>query len=182
MKKIILVLSVIGLIIISCKKETPRDETIQKKVIKQKEQIYRVSINAVFINDGHIGINYVDNRMLKFNSDEYFVIQVKGNDLAQEIVFELPKNFYLEKFRLRPEYDNKHISKLHVNQIEVSFNDNSILITPENIVKYIKPNQFVMITPNNPVINFSKKTINKEVIFDPFLISTELLSEELINL
>ena len=182
MKKPILVLAVIGLIIISCKNEKPRNETIQKKEIKQKENVFRVTVNGIFTNDGYIGINYLDDRILKFNSDEYIAIKVKGSEIAQEIVFELPKKYYLEKFRLRPTYNNKHISKLYVNKIEISFNYNSILISPENIVKYIKPNQFVLITPNDPIIRFVEKTINKEVIFDPFLICTELLSDELMNL
>jgi len=187
MSKVIFFLIVI-ISINSCKNNSKENKVINKQDIEQleknekevvKDDIYRVTITGVFSKKGLISMNYLENSNDKFNSQQYLIKHFEANISEQKITFELPKDVYLENFRIRPLYDDKSHSEIQISEINISINGYNLNIDQTNFFEFFKGNAYVNIEPNNPIITFKTNVINGREIFDPFIIGSDKLVYEL---
>lgn len=165
------------------KKATPSTEN-EKTAVEEKrpkENIYRLHLYGVFEQSNRISFWFLEDQTSAFNSEQYLIKDVRGNTAAQQITFELPKDIYLEKFRLRPAI-GKEIKNIRLDSLVVTYNNDRFTVTPENFVTYLVANQYVTMTPGSPILSFQEKEVNGALIYDPFIISSPDLNAQLISL
>lgn len=182
MKKLIILFTIIS--IVSCKertKDSPKNTIKEEFVKKVEDTIYKVALYGVFKEDIKQSMWFTEDQNENFDSKRYLIKSIVGSETAQEVLYEIPRGKFLEKFRIRP-VDNKNIKSIRIDSFKIIYNDKSITIKPEDYIKSFKVNQYVKLDSISPYIHFQEKSINGKLIFDPFIISSDKLADHIFNL
>lgn len=123
MKKILFtVLST--LILISCGKEKS-EETVNEVVEAEVQKLdkFSVVLEGVYQKDDSLSLVYKKDGYVDY--DHPVALKVKGQELSQKFVFDIPQGVYLENFQVTLS-TNKEQKDIQLNSIEVYYNDSLI--------------------------------------------------------
>lgn len=120
MKKILFtVLST--LILISCGKEKS-EETVNEVVEAEVQKLdkFSVVLEGVYQKDDSLSLVYKKDGYVDY--DHPVALKVKGQELSQKFVFDIPQGVYLENFQVTLS-TNKEQKEIQINSVEVYYND-----------------------------------------------------------
>lgn len=159
----------------ACKNEKKDNLNLDINVNQKVEStyIFEVSMEAIVKEDDKFQLFYVDSYPDdSFTPENRVVSIIKGSQDAQKIKFMLPENILPYKFRIDlGEYKNE--SPIEINEINLKYNTNSIIIDKAILNRFFQPNIYLERVDNN----YFRKFIDGR--YDPFLVSTPLLNKKI---
>lgn len=139
MRKAIIVLFVFSLI--SCKNEKSENTETQQATEQQAatNDFFRITLDVVAKKDDSFHVFYSEDKTLNFTEENSVWAEFKGNDAAQKLVFDLPKDRYPSQLRI--DYGlNKDQGEIKINSLEISYKGKVKLISGADYFKYFTPN------------------------------------------
>ena len=181
MRKILFVFG-IALGLISCK-EASKSENQQEdpykdlhKIDKKEDiqEVFKVTYKGIFPKNDELQLFYTENYKLSFYEDKSLVFNVNGSLEEQIISYTLPNNVYPDRFR----FDmgtNLNQKKIQINEITLQFKNYRIVITKENLLDYLKPNDFIDYNSSNGRVKLISKKNEGQLLYDPYFTCTPKL-------
>lgn len=142
----------------------------EKKLQKHSS---RIILKAKVIEDDKFQLFYIDSVNGKYNERDVVIVNVKGNQDFQSIVFELPLKTFPNQIRIDIG-ENKIDSPIEIDSLKIVFGSKKLVMNYMTFNRFFKHN--VYIEENGQGI-YSRKLINKK--YDPFFSSTEFLKKHL---
>lgn len=159
MKKTVLIILVLG--ILSC--------------VDEKDNIFKVSINAKFLEDDKIELHYInDFSNGTFNTKDREAIYIKGSNEFQLIELSLPKGVLPSKFRIDlGDNINMHETQIDINSVDIELNGNVINIDKTILDSFFQPNIYLERNENG----YLRKVVKDK--YDPFITSKAILIKKI---
>jgi hypothetical protein len=161
-------------------KETNNDEINEQDLQKDSEKqdnLFIIRIIAKIKNDdffrayyGYDGENFEEKRVI--------LVEVKGGEEDQEIVFNFPPNEIPEKFRIHTGKGNKN-EEILLKEMHLSYNDSDVIIDKNNFNNYFNTSSSMKFNP----LDGTLLPLNPDNgIYDPHFASNKELSQIIIKL
>jgi hypothetical protein len=174
-QNLIVISSLFALLFVSCKNGDEKDE---KDVIKNR---YEITLNAIVKKDDTFQVYFKDSNDDKapFEEKNSVRVDLKGNDLSQDIVFNLPDDRFPTYLRL-DFGSNKEQLEIKVNSFKISYLDKKFVINGTQFFDYF--------IPEKAYLNFDKTAnkvlpfVTKDGFYDPMFFSESTLNGEMIKL
>lgn len=148
MKKVATILILLSVILSGCKKEKSVDElpVVTPKIEESKVQVV---LDAVVKKDDSFQVFYTQDGSLNFDEKYAVRVNVKGSDISQKIVFDLPDNVAFTYLRIDVgENDEQEVIK--VNNLLIKYYDKKLETKGNTCFQYFAPNeQIVLDYPNS---------------------------------
>lgn len=179
MRTILFTILVLSLSFVSCKNEKTEDNSTTTAPIVSKDSPFTVKINAVILKDDIFNIYYNEDGKDVYLPEQVVIIETKGKDVAQDIVFELPKDIMPMNLR----FDlgaNKEQKSIKINSFQMDYLGKSFATkNPAEFIKYFSPNPQIVFDAATSSANI---VIDNTVMYDPIFFATPELKKEIENL
>lgn len=163
-KIFLIIISVFSLM--SCKEE---NKPIEKEIKKN----FTITVNAVVENDDVFQLFYNEDDSSTFPENQSILVNFKGSDKAQNIVFEIPEHVTPKKFRLDVG-SNSAQKIIKINNMNIKFLEKNIDIKKAEFKDYFYPiNQ----------LELDSATLDYKVVykvgdhFDPILLGNDKMEK-----
>jgi len=161
MRKINLILLLISVMAISCKKDESKKEIVEEKP-------FTIEMNINSQENDVICIYYKDSTIGFFSEEMAMYKNVIKSDSTQNVVFEVREGVIPNDFRLDLSHENSK-QVLKINKITFSNKGKSFEIIGKDLNKYFTPNNTAIFNNQNETFSFTK---NVDGSYDPFLSTT----------
>lgn len=154
----------------SCKKES-------KEEVLKKPELFSLKLNAIVKKDDDFQIFFKESADTQAPYEEVnsVWVGVKGNENAQDIVFNLPEGVYPTQIRF--DFGQKKQTEIVVNSLNVSFKEKAFNMKGSEFFNFFTPDEnFVTIDKMGSKIIPVEQKDGK---FDPMLYSTTDFTTEL---
>jgi hypothetical protein len=113
-KSILLLLSTITLVLVSCKKESSeKEDIVQEEVV---DNAFNVVLDVIIKQDDDVALYYTTDGSVDFSKIEPIWQGVKGSPLAQQIKYKLPEGVKPTQFRfdfgMNPKQEDIYFTKV----------------------------------------------------------------------
>lgn len=183
------VLVLVVLSVYSCNKKTEQlklEKTLLRSLKKNLsdsdvKNYYQVKVNFLAEKDDNLQLFYTEDYLLSFSEKQSIRKDFKGKKEFQELVFELPKNVYPDRFRIDLG-SNKAQQFIKINTITFSFKNKAISI-PENFITtlFVLNNQ-VIFNEDKMQLQLTDNSGHLMGIYDPYLTCSPQLVRMLFDL
>ncbi|MBC7525384.1 MAG: hypothetical protein H7239_13225 [Flavobacterium sp.] len=170
---IFLVLLLVAVSLISCKKEGKAEE----KSLTPAPELFTFTLNAIVKEDDDFQIFFKEDNdpQSPFKEENSVWVGVKGNENAQDIELKLPESVYPTQIRF--DFGQKEHKEILVNSLKVAFKDKSFTLKGTEFFNFFTPDEnFVKVDKTASKILPVKQKNNK---FDPMLYSNTDFTTEL---
>lgn len=121
----------------SCKNEPKTEEP--KAEVEVKSNAFKVTLNLLIKKNDTIHLYYTEDNTINFNEENSIWTPVSGNEAAQDVTFELPKDVFPTQFR----FDlgiNRENEKIVVKGVKFNYLDKLFAINESSVYNYFRVN------------------------------------------
>ena len=169
--------------LVSCKKESDKATEGDKNNTELKET-FDVSFNLVIPKDDTFQLYFTEDGTLNFGDDRSIKSVVKGNGMAQDVLFKLPADVLPTNIRL-DFGDSAEQGSVIVNSMKIKYLDGKLEKTFVGANKEEMTHYFYLLDTQ---IKYDPSTSTVSMLnpagqlHDPLMWSNQLLSEEMVKL
>ncbi len=127
------------LVITSCKNNTETNEKEPKTDKEVKNNKFKVTLNLLIKKNDTLHLYFTEDKTINFKEESSIWTSVLGNDVAQEVTFELPKDVFPTELRLDLGV-NKENEKIQLKGIKLDYMNKSFTINESSIYQYFRVN------------------------------------------
>ena len=139
---------VLAIATIACKNEKKEDITNSDEVKEQvapaeeKKDNITITVSAIVPNDDEFVIHYTEEEGFNFNGKDKILIDIKGSESAQDIVFDLPEKVLPANIMFKVGQNNP--KDVTINYITFDNNNGSAFeISKDLFFQFFNPNKFI---------------------------------------
>lgn len=123
---------------ISCKNENAKTATKENQAEKSIDDIFKVSVNALVKKNDNFQLYYIEKSDEMFSEEKSIWIEVKGMDVPQNLIFNLPKDIVPSLIRLDfGVSDNQE--DITISGFEMSYFGKKFSATGSVMENYLRP-------------------------------------------
>lgn len=179
MRTIVFTILVLSLSFVSCENKKTEENSTTPESVVSKDSPFTVKINALILKDDIFNIYYNEDGKDVYLPEQVVIIETKGNNTAQDIVFELPKDVMPMNLR----FDlgsNKDQKSIKINSFQMDYMGKSFATkSGGEFIKYFSPNPQIVFDAATSSANI---VIDETVMYDPIFFATPDLKKEIENL
>ena len=179
MKLNIITLALLILSFGSCKNDGKLNDPKSSSQQIKGDDVFRVKFNLTLKKDDNLCLYYTHDGSINFNDKETVWIPLKGNETAQDIVFELPESVIPSFIRIDfGSGKNLEQSDVALKVFEMSYNGKISKSNGAEILNYFVPFEpYTKVTPNTSVLQRLKKDQTAGPILYPKETQTAKINE-----
>lgn len=169
-----LILIILSILFFSCsrkEKEYKELRQFEKKVeiVENNQSNNLIIIVKLFaLKPDVYQVYFTEDYLLTFYENESIRISKKGSDSFEDLVFSIPVENYIDRFRLDLGSINQEFIK--IKEITLIYNSSKINIDSSEIKEYFIYNEFISEIDSTGIIEFKRnESLNEKVKFDPYL-------------
>jgi hypothetical protein len=174
MRKVATLLILFSLVLTGCKKEKSVDDlpVVKPEVEESKVQVV---LDAVVKKDDSFQVFYTQDGTLNFDEKYAVRVNIKGSEVSQKIVFDLPDDIAFTYLRIDTgENDKQEVIK--VNNLLIKYYDKKLEAKGNGIFQYFTPNDQMVLDNANATLT-PKQVAGKK--YDAILYPLETLGPAL---
>lgn len=125
-----------------------------------------VHLNLIVPEDDIFEVYYFEPGEEGFSPRDFVFKKIKGNEMPQDIYFELPEGVFPERLRLDIG-KREDQGQIKLNSIGLFYNEKEYVFSEDEIIKGFKPSKFIMFDTDN--MTFTTKVVDGR--YDPYFYS-----------
>lgn len=174
------------LLLVGCKNDNAKND-IKKEEVKESKNstivnnnVFMIELKVKLQKDDALEVFYLENESDTYNASQMIQKKIKGNDLWQDISFELPKDIYPSNIRLDFGF-NKEQQPIQVDECTMSYNNKSFVIKGKDLKNYFNFNGGIEMLSDSLTFKMKPFDLHGNEVYDPYMVGNKNLETALMT-